>query len=85
MDPRELETLRKAYNKEHPYEKPIKKGDIWKEITLRLKKACKASTPECIVRNLVDNDGLEAVAAAVACGEEGAEDSDDFMCRASSA
>jgi hypothetical protein len=54
MDPRELETLRKAYNKEHPHEKPIKKGDIWKEITLRLKKACKASTPECIVRNLVD-------------------------------
>lgn len=54
MDARELEALRKAYNKEHPHEKPIKKGThVWGEITQRLKEACKAATPECIVRNLI--------------------------------
>jgi hypothetical protein len=54
MDARELEALRKAYNKEHPHEKPIKKGEhVWAEITRRLKEACKAATPECIVRNLI--------------------------------
>jgi len=43
-----------AYNKEHPHEKPIKKGsDVWGQITRRLKDACKAATPECIVRNLI--------------------------------
>lgn len=54
MDKKELEALRVAYNKEHPHEKPIKKKDnIWKEITHRLKEACKSSTFECVVRNLV--------------------------------
>lgn len=54
MDARDIEALRKAYNKEHPHEKPIPKGKrVWSEITQRLKDACKASTPECIVRNLI--------------------------------
>jgi hypothetical protein len=55
MDEKEVEALRVAYNKEHPNEKPIPKGkDVWSQITFRLKEACKASTPECIVRNLID-------------------------------
>jgi len=55
MDEREVEALRVAYNKEHPHEKPIKKGkDIWNQITFRLKEACKSSTHECIVRNLIE-------------------------------
>ena len=56
MDDREIDALRVAYNKEHPHEKKIKKSTgkaVWDEITFRLKEACKASTPECIVRNLV--------------------------------
>lgn len=54
MDAREIEALRVAYNKEHPHEKPIKKGpNIWAEITKRLKDACRAATHECIVRNLI--------------------------------
>lgn len=54
MDDRLLEALRVAYNKEHPHEKPIPKGaNIWEDITKRLHAACKAATPECIVRNLV--------------------------------
>jgi hypothetical protein len=55
MDEREVEALRVAYNKEHPHEKPIPKtGNIWDQITFRLKEACKASTHECIVRNLIE-------------------------------
>lgn len=55
MDKRDLEALRVAYNKEHPHEKPISsKADVWAEMTKRLKDACKSSTPECIVRNLID-------------------------------
>jgi hypothetical protein len=54
MDPREVEALRIAYNKEHHREKPIKKGPgVWKEITTRLKEACDSAMPECIVRNLI--------------------------------
>jgi hypothetical protein len=54
MDARELNALRIAYNKEHPREKPIKKGaSVWTEITARLKATCRAATPECIVRNLI--------------------------------
>lgn len=54
MDPREVEKLRLAYNKEHPREKPVKAGDdMWQEITRRMKDACKAGTPECIVHALV--------------------------------
>lgn len=54
MNARDLDALRVAYNKEHPHEKPIKKGPkIWEEIGDRLKEACKSTTPECIVRNLI--------------------------------
>lgn len=54
MDARELEALRHAYNKEHPKETPIKKGNgVWNEITRRLKDACDSAMPECIVRNLI--------------------------------
>ena len=54
MDDRDLEALRKAYNKEHPHEPPIPKGKgVWEQMTRRMKDACKGSTPECIVRNLM--------------------------------
>lgn len=54
MEPAEIEKLRIAYNKEHPYEKPISKtGHVWKEITRRLREKCRVGTPECIVHELV--------------------------------
>lgn len=55
MEPAEIESLRIAYNKEHPHEPPIRKSspNIWLEISKRLKSACKSGTPECIVHNLV--------------------------------
>jgi hypothetical protein len=54
MDPTEVESLRIAYNKEHPHETPIKKGShVWKEISQRLKDSCKSGTPECIVHSLI--------------------------------
>jgi hypothetical protein len=54
MDPREVDKLRLAYNKEHPHEPPIKKTETaWREITSRLKNVCDAGTPECVVRALV--------------------------------
>ena len=54
MEPAEVESLRVAYNREHPHEPPIKKGpEVWKEITRRLKDACKSGTLECIVHSLV--------------------------------
>ena len=55
MDAKGLEALRIAYNQEHPKEKPIaRKANIWKEITHRLRKACKVASSECIVRNLME-------------------------------
>jgi hypothetical protein len=53
MDELDLEALRKAYNAEHPKEKPIPPSNVWEELTRRLKKACDAGTPECIVRKLI--------------------------------
>ena len=54
MDPREVEALRVAYNKEHPHETPVKKGDgAWSDMTRRMKDSCKTGTPECIVHSLV--------------------------------
>ena len=54
MDPREVEALRVAYNKEHPHEPPVKKGDgAWTEMTRRMKDSCKTGTPECLVHALV--------------------------------
>jgi len=54
MDPREVEALRVAYNKEHPHEDPIKQGPkAWMDITRRLKDACDTGAPACIVHSLV--------------------------------
>lgn len=54
MDPKQVEALRKAYNKEHPGERLIPKGpDVWGEITTRLKKVCDAATLACITHALV--------------------------------
>lgn len=54
MDPREVDKLRIAYNKEHPHETPVKKGnDMWKDITRRLRDVCNTGTEACIVRSLI--------------------------------
>jgi hypothetical protein len=53
MDAAELERLRDAYNAEHPSEPPIK-GNIWKELTRRLKKKCDTGAPSCIVHEIAD-------------------------------
>jgi hypothetical protein len=54
MDADEVEALRKAYNKEHPREKPIPKSShVWQDITKRLKDVCDEGTQACVVHALV--------------------------------
>lgn len=57
MDDGEVDRLRTVYNKEHPKETPIEKGDpddVWHEIQRRLGAKCKTGRAECIVASLLN-------------------------------
>lgn len=56
LDEDEIEHLREVYNKEHPREKAIGKGDTeatWKTLQGRLQEKCKTGRAECIVASLM--------------------------------
>ena len=56
FDEKEVENLRKVYNKENSKEKPIAKGDVqkvWKEIQTRLHDKCDSGSAECIINSML--------------------------------
>jgi hypothetical protein len=56
FDDKEIENLRKVYNKEHPKETPIPKSNIqtvWKSIQTRLHDECDTGTAQCIFNSLL--------------------------------
>jgi hypothetical protein len=61
MDEKEIENLRKVYNREHPSEKPIVAGNgVWKEIRKRLHKKCSEGTKECIINAMISKPNAPA-------------------------
>jgi len=56
LDEEEIERLRTVYNKEHPNESPIPKGEtetVWTTLQTRLQAKCKTGRAECIVASLL--------------------------------
>lgn len=56
FEDKEVENLRKVYNKEHPKEAPIPKGNgqaVWKNIQKRLHAQCDSGAAECIINSLL--------------------------------
>jgi hypothetical protein len=56
LDEEQVERLREVYNKEHPKEKPIAKGEtekVWGTLQKRLAEKCKTGRAECIVSSLM--------------------------------
>jgi hypothetical protein len=56
FDDKEVENLRKVYNKEHTRETPIPKGNtqsVWKHIQKRLHDQCDTGAAECIINSLL--------------------------------
>jgi hypothetical protein len=56
FDEKEVENLRKVYNKENSKEKPIAKGDVqkvWKDIQTRLHDKCDSGSAECIINSML--------------------------------
>lgn len=56
LDDEQVERLREVYNKEHPKETPIAKGDtdkVWDKLQERLASKCKTGRAECIVSSLM--------------------------------
>lgn len=56
FDDKEVENLRKVYNKEHSRETPIPKGNthsVWKHIQKRLHDQCDSGAAECIINSLL--------------------------------
>ena len=56
FDDKEVENLRKVYNKEHTRETPIPKGNthsVWKHIQKRLHDQCDSGAAECIINSLL--------------------------------
>lgn len=56
FDEKEVENLRKVYNKENSKEKPIPKNDVqkvWKEIQSRLHDKCDSGAAECIINSML--------------------------------
>ena len=56
LDEEEIEHLREVYNKEHPKEKPVSKGDsetVWNELQSRFREQCNIGRAECIVASLL--------------------------------
>ena len=60
MEPREVENLRKVYNREHSGETPVEKGDskkVWSAIQKRLAKRCKGGVPQCVIQSMMSKPG----------------------------
>ena len=60
MDSREIENLRKVYNREHPSESPVPKDDakkVWKSIQKRLAKKCPGGIPQCVLNSMIVKPG----------------------------
>ena len=56
FEDKEIENLRKVYNKEHSKEAPIPKGNaqaVWKNIQKRLHAQCDSGAAECIINSLL--------------------------------
>jgi hypothetical protein len=56
FDDKEVENLRKVYNKEHTRETPIPKGNthsVWKHIQKRLHDECDTGAAECIINSML--------------------------------
>jgi hypothetical protein len=56
FDEKEVENLRKVYNKENSKEKPIPKNDVqkvWKDIQSRLHDKCDSGAAECIINSML--------------------------------
>jgi hypothetical protein len=56
LDADEVERLRTVYNKEHPRETPIPRGDLeatWNELKGRLQSKCKTGRAECIITSMM--------------------------------
>ena len=56
FDEEAIERLREVYNKEHPRESPIKKGNaegVWHQLQSRFREKCKTGRAECIVASLL--------------------------------
>lgn len=56
MDAEEIENLRVVYNREHPKETPIPKGDqdmIWSELQKRFHSKCETGRLECIANHMI--------------------------------
>jgi hypothetical protein len=56
LDDEQVERLREVYNKEHPKEKAIPKGEtakVWDKLQKRLAAKCKTGRAECIVSSLM--------------------------------
>lgn len=56
FDDKEVENLRKVYNKEHSRETPIPRGNthsVWKHIQKRLHDQCDSGAAECIINSLL--------------------------------
>ena len=63
MDPREVENLRKVYNREHPKEPPIAKDDakkVWSTIQKRLAKKCRGGVPQCVLNSMMSRPDAPA-------------------------
>jgi len=58
MDEKEVENLRKVYNKEHANEPPIPSGSMkatWSTIKKRLHTKCRENTNACVINSLIQN------------------------------
>ena len=56
FDEKEVENLRKVYNKENSNQKPIARGDVqkvWKDIQSRLHDKCDSGSAECIINSML--------------------------------
>jgi hypothetical protein len=56
MDRKTVENLRQLYNKEHPSESPIPKGEsitVWKAIQKRMKKVCDDGVAQCVLNGMM--------------------------------
>ena len=56
LDEEEIEHLREVYNKEHPKEKPVPKGEseeVWNELQARFREQCSIGRADCIVASLL--------------------------------
>jgi len=63
VDPEEIETLREAYNREHPSASPIPKGEphaVWRSLRARLRDKCRDGEGTCVVASLLERPSAPA-------------------------